>query len=414
MESSLPPREPNGSAGATFYMARQPIYDGRMKLHAYELLYRNQLGKSNGFLTPDEELYALTNVLVEVGLDRLAGSVPAFINVPTQLLGSEGVRLLPANRVVLEILEDVPWNSQVEADLKLLKDLGYRLALDDYRFEPQHDPFLEIVEIVKVDIMGLSPEVIEDGMAKLARSGQQYIAEKVETPDEFELCKKLGFEFFQGYFFAKPSTIRGSGIPANQGLSMSLLSKLQEPDISIDELEKLLISNIALTHKVLRLVNSASVGLTREVDSVKQAIMFLGTSRIRTLAALVVMSAVPGKPSELYGLAMSRARYCEALAKQSSFESPDKHFTVGLLSVLDALTDMPMSEVILELPLCSEISEALCGTSLESPFAKTLQHALSVEQGDWQGAEANLPGIPSHLYLDSVEWAEEQGRNLAA
>lgn len=403
-----------GDSKATFYMARQPIYDESLRLHAYELLYRSGQTGQAGNLGPEEELHALANVLVEVGLDRLAGSTLAYINVPSTLLASDALRLLPANRVVLEVLEDTPWNDEVERNLRDLKADGYRLALDDYIFEERHDPFLEIVEIVKVDVMGVPNDKLKAGKAKLTRWGQKYLAEKVETPDEFQACQKMGFDYFQGYFFSKPATVRGSGVPANQGLSMSLLTKLQDPEIAIDELERLLVANVALCHKVLRLVNSAAMGLTREVDSIRQALMFLGTARIRTLASLAVMTAIPGKTPELYELAMVRARYCEAIAKEASFDSPEKHFTVGLLSVLDALTDLPMDEVIQELPLCNEVSEALCGTALNTPCSRTLRHTLSVERGDWAGAETNLPGVPTHLYLDSVTWAEEQQRQMAA
>lgn len=399
---------------ASYFMARQPIYDRHLKLHAYELLYRKGAQAAGAEMQPEEELHALANVLVEVGLDKLAGNTTAYINVPTNLLGSEALKLLPSDRVVLEVLEDTPWNEEVEAHLKSLKADGYKLALDDYTFDPCHEPFLKLVDVVKVDVMGMNRDVLKAGMAKISRWGQRYLAEKVETPEDYLACQEFGFDLFQGYFFSKPATVRGSGVPANQGLSISLLSRLQDESISIGDLEALLIGNLAICHKVLRLVNSAAMGLNREVDSIRQAIMFLGTARIRTLASLAVMTAIPGKTPELYGLAMIRAKYCESLAKESSFDSPEKHFTVGLLSVLDALTDLPMAEVIQELPLCSDVSEALCGTTITSPYSRTLRHALSVEQGDWKEAEVNLPGVPTYLYLDSVEWAEDQQRQLAA
>lgn len=399
---------------AAYFMARQPIYDRHLKLHAYELLYRKGAYSCGAEIQPEEELHALANVLVEVGLDKLAGNTIAYINVPTNLLGSDALKLLPPDRVVLEVLEDTPWNSEVEAQLKALKSERYKLALDDYTFEPRHDPFLDLVDVVKVDIMGVSREVLKAGMPKIARWGQQYLAEKVESPDDYLACQEYGFDLFQGYFFSKPSTVRGSGVPANQGLSLSLLSRLQDQNISIDDLEQLLVGNVAICHKVLRLVNSAAMGLNREVDTIRQALMFVGTARIRTLASLAVMTAIPGKTPELYSLALTRARYCESLAKESSFDSPEKHFTVGLLSVLDALTDLPMDEVIQELPLCPEVSEALCGSAETSPCSRTLRHALSVEQGDWNGADTNLPGVRTNLYPDSVEWAEDQQRLMAA
>jgi c-di-GMP phosphodiesterase len=407
-------QEGQGNGAATFYMARQPICDPHFKLHAYELLYRREMSSNFVEIGPEEEICALANVLVEVGLDRLAGNSLAFINMSAALLGSDALKLLPKDRVVLEVLEDTPWTDEVEAHLLGLKAMGYQLALDDYSFESRHHSFLPLMDVIKVDVMAMSLSELKAGMAKLSRSGQQYLAEKVETPEMYEECKRMGFDLFQGYFFSKPRTVRGSGVPANQGLSLSLLSKLQDPDVSVEALEMLIVGNIALCHKVLRLVNSAAMGLQREVDSIKQALMFLGCDRIRTLASLAVMTSMPGKPPELYNLAMIRARYCESLARASSFEEPEKHFTVGLLSVLDALTDLPMEDVLQELPLCPEVAEALQGSKPGTPCSRTLAHMLAVEQGDWQTAESNIPAVPPHLYVDSIAWAEEQQRRLAA
>lgn len=397
-----------------FYMARQPIYDRGFEVAAYELLYRQTAtGGGSQMQGAAMEIAALANVLVEVGLDKLSGDKTGFVNVPSTLLGSEALFLLPPNRVTIEILEDTPWNEDVAQHIENLSMMGYRLAMDDYTFLPEHEPFLDHVDIVKVDVMGVDRDTLVRQMRRMRRPGQIFLAEKVETHEMVDLCMNLGFDLFQGYFFAKPNTIKGTGIPANYSLSISLLAKMQDPNLSLDEFESLIASNVALCHKVLRLVNSASVGMARPLDSIKQALLFLGTARIRTLASLALMTSMPGKLPELYNLAMVRARFCEGLAKCNGFAAPDKHFTVGLLSILDALTDMPMPEIAAELPLSEEIVGALCRTDEESPCSKTLGTALSLERGTLDSADS-LANDAANVYFEAVSWAREQESAMAA
>lgn len=398
----------------SFYMARQPIYDRNMQLVAYELLYRRGGTTLGAEITSVDEITALANVLMEVGLDRLAGSNRAFVNVPQSMLSSDALRLLPPKRVVLEILEDTEWTPEVEANLNELKELGYELALDDYIFERRHDPFLSVVDLVKVDILGVPEGDLKTMIMKARRPKQQFLAEKVETHEQFQFCMNAGFNLFQGYFFSKPKTIRGSGVRTNQSMSISLLAKIQDPNTTMQELETLIVTNVALCHKVLRLVNCVANGLTKKVNSIQQALMFLGTAKIRTMASLAVITSIPGKPSELYRLAMIRAKFCELVAKSSGLADPEKHFTVGLFSVLDALTDMPMKEVIGELPLAPDVVDALIGEGKNSPCEKTLTYALQVEHGGWQEASGELQTVPVSTFPDAVDWAREQEMSLAA
>jgi EAL and modified HD-GYP domain-containing signal transduction protein len=399
---------------AGFFMARQPIYDRCLNHVAYELLYRKSDTTFGSEITTEDEIISLTNVLMDVGLDRLAGNKRGFFNVPESMLSSDALRLLPPANVTLEVLEDTVWSEQVANHILELKALGYQMALDDYIFEDRHAKFLPLVDLVKVDIMGMAPEFLRSKMQGFRRKGQIWLAEKVETQEEFEFCKSVGFDLYQGYFFAKPQTIRGSGVRANQSMSLSLLAKIQDPDITMDELEKLIIANVALCHKVLRLVNCVANGLPTRVESIKQGLMYLGTSKIRTMASLAVITSIPGKTPELYRMAMIRARICEMAARESGFDSPDKHFTLGMMSVLDALTDMPMSEIIAELPLADEVLNALVGTHDRSQCDQTLTYVQNVEHGDWELAMENLTEVSPEIYAEAVQWAKEQERSLAA
>ena len=182
----------------------------------------------------------------------------------------------------------------------------------------------------------------------------------------------------------------------------------------MDELEHLIIANVALCHKVLRLVNCVANGLPKRVESIKQGLMYLGTAKIRTMASLAVITSIPGKTPELYRMAMIRARICEQAAKESGFDSPDKHFTLGMFSVLDALTDMPMSEVIAELPLSDDVLDALMGEHRTSQCDKTLSYVHTVEHGDWVQAKESLKNVSPELFAEAVAWAKEQERSLAA
>ena len=184
--------------------------------------------------------------------------------------------------------------------------------------------------------------------------------------------------------------------------------------MTMDELETLIMSNVALCHKVLRLVNCVANGLSTRVSSIKQALLFLGTAKIRTMASLAVITSIPGKTPELYRMAMIRARICERAAQASGFDSPDKHFTLGMFSVLDALTDMPMSEVIAELPLSADVLDALVRSGENSQCYKTLNYVHKIEHGEWAQAQASLQSVSSDVYSEAVQWAREQERSLAA
>ena len=195
---------PGSNENASFYMARQPIYDRKMRLVGYELLYRKGFKTLTSEMTAADELNALANVLVEVGLDRLAGSSRAFINVPQSLLGCDALRLLPPDRVTLEILEHTEWTEDVGEQIRDLKEEGYHLALDDYVFEERHEPFLAYVDVVKVDILSMSRSDLARNLHGIRRDHQLYLAEKVESYEDLAHCKDIGFDFFQGYFFSRP------------------------------------------------------------------------------------------------------------------------------------------------------------------------------------------------------------------
>ncbi len=398
----------------SFYMARQPIFDRKGAIVAYELLFRNNLGLvPSSFTTLDEQM-ALANVLLNVGLDQLAKDSIAYVNVPTSLLYSEAIRLLRPERVVLEVLETVEVNQQTIAQIQTLKTSGYRLALDDYVFEEKSTGLISSVDIVKVDVLAVTPQELVLNMANLKSTGCTLLAEKVETPEMHQFCIKLGFDLFQGYFYSKPVTLKGSSRPSNFHALATILERLQDPDVTTQEIEGLLCADVLLCEKILRMVNCAANCVGREINSVRQAIMFLGLRQIRTLTELAIVGSISGRPPELYELSILRARFCQRVAEIEGLESPAVHFTVGLLSAIDALLDSPMDAIVKELGLSKNIGDALLGTGPDSDCSRSLKTITAIENGDWATAYELSPKMPSELYGESLAWAEDRTLLLAA
>jgi EAL and modified HD-GYP domain-containing signal transduction protein len=395
-------------------MARQPIFDRNGNIVAYELLFRNKQGQAPSNFTTLDEQTALANVLLNVGLDKLAKDTIAYVNVPTSLLYSDAIRLLRPERVVLEVLETVEESAATQEELRKLKSLGYTLALDDYTFEERNSRLIPAVDIVKVDVLAVTPEDLVRKIPLLKQTGRTILAEKVETREMHQFCHTLGFDLFQGYFYSKPVTLKGSSRPSNYHALVAILEKLQDPDVTTLEIEGLLCGDILLCEKILRMVNCAANCVGREINSIRQAIMFLGLKQIRTLTELAFVGSISGKPPELYELSIHRARFCQRIAEISSLERPAVHFTVGLLSAIDALLDSPMEQIVSELGLSQTVQDALLGSDLESDCAKSLRTITAIESGDWATAHELFPEMPSELYGESLAWAEDRTKLMCA
>lgn len=396
-------------------MARQPIYDRRTEVEAYELLFRRGIQGSAGQVNLVESASALTTAVVELGLEYLVGSRRAFVNIPQELVVGDYLQLLPPDRVVIELLETVAPTPEVVGAVKKLKDQGYTIALDDFVFEDDLDPLIDLADIIKVDVIAVDPAAFKPQIFKLRKRGITLLAEKVETHPMFRVCRSMGFELFQGYFFAQPELMRGKGAPSGLAV-MELLSKLQDPEVRFAELEELINRDVSLNYRLLKLVHSAYVGVGGAVDSVGQALAFLGTRRTLALVSLLAMSGMNDKPDELLITAMVRARLCELMATAAGLGPPEKYFTVGLMSVIDALLDTKMEELLPELPLSEEINAALLRLEPTMPMVQMLECVFAIERGEW--ANAIFRDVPAatlaNSYVAAVRWAVETNQALAA
>jgi len=388
------------------FVGRQPILGPNLNTIGYEVLYRNC--EVDQAIFTDESVATATvllNTYLDIGLEHVVGSHLAFLNIPKQFILEHYCEALPKNRVVLEILENVEPTPEVLEALNLLSKQGYLIALDDFVYNDHLKPFLEIADFVKIDVLGKSKEQLQQELAPLENSRFSLLAEKVETKEMYDLCKTLGFAYFQGYFFFKPDIIHGHGIPSNRVALLELLGKLQDPHIPFEKLVEHIRNDLSLSYKVLRYVNSAHAGLPKQVESIDQAACMVGMDRIRTWATLIVMASDKTKAHEILVVALVRAKMCEQLGHQLGATTPEKYFTMGLLSVMDALYDLPMQDIMKKLPLSEDILEALINGT--GDLGLVLSCMKAYEEGEWMELKHLQldPAIIRDYYLEAIDWS---------
>lgn len=387
------------------FVGRQAIFDRQMQVFAYELLYRDGSGNS-ATITDGEEATArvMLNTFFELGINQIAGDARAFINLTEDFFVSRHYEALPSKNVVLEVLESIePTPEVLEALIQARLD-GYQIALDDFVLRESHRGLMEYADYVKVDVLALTDEQLVEQVAMLKEYPVRLLAEKVEDQEMYDHCVALGFEYFQGYFFCKPQILEGVSLSSNRMAMVLLLAKLQDPAIEFEEIEDLVKNDVALSVKLLRYVNSASVGLPRSMDSIAQAIGMIGLERMRQWASLMVLAQTGDKPSELMRVALIRARMCESLCPLHGVSS-SQGFTVGLFSILDAYFDCEIKQLVADLPLASEILDALL--KREGVLGTILEEILAYERGEWDQSIMRMvePHILQSVYWESIEWA---------
>ena len=396
------------------YIGRQPIYDRKLGVYAYELLFRADSDNSAKFTDGDQATSdVIVNTFLEIGLDNIVGDRLAFINLTRAFFVGEHTISLPRDRVVLELLEDIEADEEVVNSVKRLSEQGYSIALDDFIYHESLQPLVQLADIVKIDIMAMSRDEIREHVEALRQHPLRLVAEKVETQEEHDYCMELGFDYFQGYFLAQPKVIRGRRLPNNRLAILKLLSRLQDPEISSKQLEELIAQDVAFSYRILRYVNSASYAPPRKIESIHQAVVRLGLQTIRSWTALLAMSQVDNKPTELVVTAMIRGKMAEQMARALDAEQPDSFFTVGLFSALDALMDNSMEEILTQLPLADHIAQALLhkGGGLHG---EVLNCVLAYERGEWENLGCSQLGTHRlrTCYLEAVQWANTACRQL--
>ncbi|SHJ28382.1 EAL and modified HD-GYP domain-containing signal transduction protein [Malonomonas rubra DSM 5091] len=396
------------------FIARQPIFDQKGKVYAYELLFRS--GLHNYFDADDQDQAAasvIANSSLLFGLNEMSGGAKVFINCTHKVLVEDFMTVLPKEQAVVEVLEHVTPDAAVIDACRRLKQQGYILALDDFVYQDNWEPLLELADIIKVDFLESDREEQERLAKMMIPRGIKMLAEKVETNEVYEDAKKMGYQYFQGYFFSKPVIISRKDIPTNKIQFLRILKDIYAEDIEFQELAKTIQSEVSLSYKLLKLINSAAFALRHKVTNILQALSLLGIREIRNWVSLLSVSAMADdKPAELVVSSLVRAKFCEQMAQPCGFRGRESDmFLLGLFSLLDAIMSRPIEEILEEITIEEDVREALVGG--ESTMHTVLSLILAIEQGDWDQVTqlANQLGVEeqpmNEAYMDAIKWAHE-------
>ena len=398
---------------ADVFVARQPIFDRSLKLAGYELLFRDGLSADRAEIASPEHASAavLLNSFTEIGLERIVGRHTAWINVTREFVMRGLPLAAPPELVLLEILEDQFVDDELMAALGELKQQGYRLALDDFRYSVGQEPLLELVDIVKLDFLALGRAGLAREVDRLKPYGVTVLAEKLETHEEYAYCAAAGCDLFQGYFFCRPELVHGTRIDANRLALLRVLATVQDPAVELADLEQTIMRDPGLSHRLLGYINSAFFELRQRVRSIGQALALLGVDNVRQWAALTAFACIDDKPPELTVTALIRARFCELAGARLPGTSAGELFTLGLFSVIDAMMGVPMEDVLARVPFPPDICEALI--SHRGAKGRLLECVTAAETGDFERATAIVPAA-GELYLDSLAWADRTAASLFA
>ncbi|HMG24861.1 MAG TPA: HDOD domain-containing protein [Kofleriaceae bacterium] len=373
----------------------------------YELLYRDSDENRAKF---DDVTKAsattMLNAFVELGLDNLVGNVPAYVNMSADFLLGEYPIPLPPERTVLEVLEDIPVTPALIASLHELRARGFKIALDDFLLTEATRPLLAVANIIKVNVLGVSRDEIAAQFAALKPTGALMLAEKISTHDELVFLRDLGFYYFQGYFLEMPIVSRTKRLPHDRSRLIRLLATMYDKRLDLRAIEGLVAAEVGLGVRLIKLASSVAMARGTPIASLQQALSRLGVQQVAALIVLILATGFDDKPLELARQVLIRARMCELLARNATIPA-DEMFTAGLLSLLDAILDRPLPEILEQLPLTALVKEALQGgASRPARIVDTARHQNRGDLVSLAGTGFTAQAVFMSWY-DAVRWADD-------
>ncbi|SMF04979.1 EAL and HDOD domain-containing protein [Desulfovibrio gilichinskyi] len=400
----------------SFFVARQPVFTRERAVWGYELLFRNSEFSA---IAEVGDADAATSQVIADGFGLIQEDISKgqrlLVNFPYNMLLENAADLLPPEICVVEILETVDPDPEVLDALSLLKKQGYTIALDDYIGQEGFEPFVEIADIIKVDCLELSVEELKKLVADLKKYRKTLLAEKVEDTEMFDLCMNLGFNLFQGFFFSRPEIVPGKKMSSNNLNRMQLLRSISGPEFNVDDLSKAINSDVSISYRLLRFMNSPYFGLPHVVSSIQQAVVLIGYKKLASWLRVILLSDMcsAAASSELAFLSIKRAKFLELLSLE--LEGPkmssDSMFLLGLFSLLDVLLGKPMKSLLAELPIEKELMAALCGES--SVASVWLDLVVAFEKAKWESVGSIIfsqklsPASVARNHLAAMQWANE-------
>jgi EAL and modified HD-GYP domain-containing signal transduction protein len=395
-------------------LARQGIYNKNGSVWAYELLYRNgdsteaninNLIASSGDAATSS---VISQLFTNLDMDTIIGNKRAFINFTYNHLIHQVPNLLPKNRIVIEVLETIAIDQLVIDNLIDLKQQGYKIALDDFLFREELIPLIEIADIIKIDVLAQNMQQIEEQLIPLRqRFNGHLLAEKIEDKIQFNNCIELGFDYFQGFFLNKPDPLKGQVITESKSNLLRLIAELNNDEVPIDRIEKIILQIPTLSYRILRLTNSGSFYVGRKIESLFDAINQLGLVQIRNWLSLLLLAGFDDVVPDLLERTLIRAKMCEHLAKISGFSNPHLAYTVGILSTLDAILNEPMASLLSKIQLSDALNEALLHHRGE--LGALLHFTIAYEEANFNQLDDNKINNEdlARSYFQGIEYAND-------
>ncbi|PRR82301.1 EAL and HDOD domain-containing protein [Clostridium vincentii] len=393
------------------FLARQAIYNTENEVVAYELLFRNSNSNSfAGDVNEEKATIKLISNCATIGLSNLTNGKRAFINFPKGVLLKDIICLLEREEIVVEILENVNPTYEILTYLMELKNRKYIIALDDVVIDYRYKEFGALIDIYKIDFVATTKServIILNEIRKINPQGQ-LLAEKVETKEDYKEALKNNYLYFQGYYFSKPTMISAKDIAVRNVSCFNIMVELLSPDFDVDKIEKTIKSDVAISYKLIKFLNSASFSFVQKIRSIKQSIALLGKKDLAKWLSLVVISEMQNSNAEYTNNTIIRARFCELIAKEAKSSKESLVFMVGLFSNLDVFMNRSMKDIIVEIPLEEEAKDALLGC--ENDLSGILNLVKAYEKMDMKKVEEYSDKLNIdkkgliNIYIESIEW----------
>lgn len=370
-------------------IASQPIFNTKMEIFGYELLYRARQDSVEYDATDASSAtkHVLVTAFSDIGIEDITGGKKAFVNFTAELLLCETPLMLSNNILIVELLEDIRPTEKVLAACRKLKEKGYLIALDDFVYSKEYEPLINLADIIKVDFLNCDETEIRRNVKSIRKKHRKILlAEKVETYEDIEFARSLGFTLFQGFFFCRPKIKSSKSIDTLKISKLMLLKKIVDPDVSFYELANIIKRDVVLSYRLLKIVNSAYFGLKYYVTGILHALTILGLDEIKKWVSFILLSEIKdNKPNELIRAALIRGMFMEKLAVDlRSRKHRDEFFMVGLFSLAEAIMDTPIETVMRQTHLSWEICEPLITGG--GKLAELLKIIIHIEQAEWTEA----------------------------
>ncbi|MBV4446728.1 HDOD domain-containing protein [Clostridium tyrobutyricum] len=401
------------------FLARQPILDKYGKIISYEILFRNSgTGNTYKFNDGDEAtIKVMQNILINIGMEKIVGHKKAFINFTGNILKSDLYSLIPSENVVIELLEDIVPSENVVNSCRILKKSGFTIALDDFVFNDSYTELVKLADIIKVDFL-LTKGQERKGVLDTARNinpDLKFLAEKVETLDEFNEALSLGYSYFQGYYFSKPQIVKGKKIEGNKLIYLKLIKELSSKKFSLENIQNLIKKDVSMSYEILKLINSAKYYFKNKIKSINHAVSLLGENEIKKWLYFICMKPICSNRPQIVMLeSLLRAEFLEKLAKKTALSKNSSNFyLMGIMSLMDVILQMPLIKVLDELMISKDIKYALTGRE-SNYYSKMLDIVISFRTGNWDKSmlmassyfNLNYRDL-QNCYMESIRWVDE-------